>query len=82
MLTIKQAADRLAVSRSTVYRMMQARGYRARLEAGENVTVPESIRPYLDSHFPEPVRITERNHRLREADLDQWLQQQGARHGV
>ena len=78
LVTIKDAARAMAVSRSTVYRLIQARVLAEKVEAGRLrlEDVPESLRPYLGSGFPVPTRISPRSLRLDMGDIRAWLEQQ------
>jgi excisionase family DNA binding protein len=75
LITLDEAAKRLAVSRQTIYRMLQANDYRARILAGEiaESDVPKAIRLYLHHGFPPARRVSERVLRIESEALDAWL---------
>ena len=74
LITIPEAAKRLAVSRQTIYRMLQAQSYHARILAGEITEgeIPKAIRTYLHSGFPHAIRISERVTRVDADALERW----------
>jgi len=74
LITIPQAARQLSLSQATVYRMLQAKVYRARILAGEITEddVPAVLRCYLDAGFPDPIRLTPRSTRLDQQELERW----------
>lgn len=74
LITIPQAARQLSLSPATVYRMLQAKVYQARILAGELTEddVPAVLRCYLDAGFPDPIRLTPRNTRLDQRELERW----------
>lgn len=74
LITIPQAARQLRLSDATVYRMLQAKVYQARLSRGELTLddVPVVLRNYLDAGFPDPVRLTPRNTRLDQTAIERW----------
>ena len=66
-ITADQAADLLAVSRTTIHRMMQASEYSAAEDA------PRHCRRFVGNGFLRPVRISERITRIDRESLEQWV---------
>ena len=75
LLTLQQAADRLAVSVSLVQKLARASEYAAELRTGKRRRddVPPGYALYLDSGFPIPKRIGKSIRRILIEDLDRWL---------
>lgn len=74
MITIPQAAEKLTLSTATVYCLIQARDYKARIQRGEIAVedVPRPLRNYLDAEFPAAIVLTERNIRLDANAVEEW----------
>ena len=74
LITIPQAARQLTLSPATVYRMLQAREYKARVDAGElsEDDVPAVLRNYIHADFPAAIKLSERNTRLDQREIERW----------
>ena len=66
-ITADQAAELLAVSRTTIHRMMQASEYSLPEDA------PAHCRRFVGNGFPRPVRISERITRIDRESLERWV---------
>lgn len=74
LITITQAAELCGVSRSTIYRHLQARAYEQAIVAGEKqlTDMPFLLQMYFASGFPEAIRISPRCLRLDRAAVESW----------
>ena len=66
-ITADQAAELLSVSKTTIYRMMQAAEYSAAEDA------PGHCRRFVGCGFPRPIRLSEQITRIDRAALEQWV---------
>lgn len=78
LIKIITAAKMIDCSRATIYRMLSAREYAAKIEAGEKKVedVPADIRPYLECGFPPPIKIGPLGMRLNRAEVEAWIAKQ------
>ncbi|SMF96172.1 transcriptional regulator, AlpA family [Methylomagnum ishizawai] len=79
LIKIATAAEMIDCSRATIYRMLSAREYAAKIETGEKQVedVPADVRPYLDCGFPRPVKkIGSLGARLSRAEVEAWIARQ------
>lgn len=76
-ITIEQAAERLGVSKQTVYRMLKAQEYEDAIRAGRKTRrdVPKDIEPYLGIGFPRCLRIGPKTTRLDESRVLAWMEE-------
>lgn len=76
LLTYPAVAERLSVSLSLVQTMAAAAEYAAELRTQKRrmEDIPPRYRPYLDTGFPRPVRLGLRVRRVRERELDKWIE--------
>jgi len=82
LISPKQAAILLSISKPMVYRMLQAAEEAAKIAKGEKlaIDVQEDVRPYLDAGFPLPVKLTPTTTRINKADLMKWIAAKGKSH--
>lgn len=76
LLTYPAVAERLGVSLALVQTLSAAADYAAEVRQGQRqiADVPPRYRAHLDTGFPRPLRLGLRLRRIRETDLQQWLE--------
>ncbi len=75
MMTLRQVAEALAVSYSTVCDWALASEYAAEIKAGkrEIEDVPPRLVPHLKRGFPRPKKLGKRLRRIDESAVKAWL---------
>lgn len=78
LIKIADAAQMIQCSRATIYRMLLAGEYDAKIEAGKKSPedVPADVRPYLGCGFPPQIRIGPQTSRLERAKVEEWIKAQ------
>lgn len=76
LLTFHEVATQLGVSLSLVQKLARAAEYQAEIRQGQRkaMDVPPGLVAYLHSGFPAPKRIGRTIRRVRNEDLQQWIQ--------